>query len=195
MTENHSKKELILAYEKFFTSKLATLVLNKPKLSVWMIFIPFIFIFFIQDFLKYKKGRKEFMENYLFTHKKALDEAEKAINESRKPDTDVLAMQADLKGKSSEMYAGLLMVLAEHYTCLLKASGDTYADLIKSAYGKNKTNLLLFFNQLNQSEKRLNKTLAPKLKKTNTGIVDTIKKIEKHSDKLRKADTIDIYGS
>lgn len=195
MTVNINNKQLIMEYERTFSAKLASLVLNKPKLSSWMIFIPFIFIFFIQDLMKYKKGRKEFMDNYLLSHEKALTEAEKAINESRKPDTDSLAKKADLKGKSTEMYADLLTVLAKHYTCLLEASGDTYTNLIKSAYGNNSTNLLLFFNQLNQSEKMLNKALSPKLKKSETGIKDIIKKMEGYSDKLRRDDILDMYGS
>ena len=144
MADMHNNKQLILEYERKFSAKLASLVLNKPKLSSWMIFIPFIFIFYIQDLMKYKKGRTEFMDNYLLSHKKALNEAYEVIAESRKPDTEALANQADLKGKSSLMYAKLLSVLVEHYTCLLKTEGSSYSALIISAYGKNKTNLLLF---------------------------------------------------
>jgi hypothetical protein len=192
---NNDNKQLILKYERTFTAKLASAVLDKPKLSSWMIFIPFIFIFYIQDLMKYKKGRKEFMEHYLLSHEKALNEAYQAILESRKPDADILAKHADLTGKAMDMYADLLNVLSEHYTCLLKGNGDTYANLIKSAYGKNKTNLLLFFNRLDQAEKKLNKALSPKLKKSQPGVIDIIKKMEKSSDTQRRADIHDIYGA
>jgi hypothetical protein len=47
-------KELVLAHEKKFAALLANQVMVKPKLSAWMIFIPFIFIFYFQDFSKYK---------------------------------------------------------------------------------------------------------------------------------------------
>ncbi len=193
MTSNN--KQLILKYETIFAAKLASKVLFKPKLSSWMIFIPFIFIFYIQDLIKFKKGRKEFMANYLLSHEKALNEAEETIKESRKPDTATLAKKSGLKGKALEKYADLLLVLAEHYIPLLKADGDTYSALIKAAYSNNKTNLLLFFNQLGKAEKTLNKALAPKLKKSNASAVEIIKKMEKYSEILRREDIKDIYNT
>lgn len=194
MSDTSHNKHLVLAYEKTFAARLARPVLNKPKLSSWMIFIPFIFVFYFQDLSKYKKNSRSFKDNYLLTRKKALEEAFLAIEEARKPETKPIANQAGLNGKSTEMYAQLLAVLTEHYAALLKSEGNTYEELVKSAYGSKKTNFMLFVNRLSQAEKQLNKALAPGLKKDGNGINDTIGKMEKFSEQLRREDIRSIYG-
>jgi len=190
-----NNKELILEHEKKFAARLASHVLVKPKLSAWMIFIPFIFIFYFQDFSKYKKQRKEFLDNWLLSRKKALNEAEEAIDEGRKPDTQSLANQANLKAKVTGKYDRLLEVMAKHYTLLLNARGDTYEALIRSAYGNRQGEYLFFINQLTDAEKALNKALAPGLRKTSEGVGATIKKIEKNSEKLRRQEVSKIFTS
>ena len=189
------KKELILAHEKKFAAILSGLVLVKPKLSAWMIFIPFIFIFYFQDFSKYKKQRKEFLENWLLSRKKALNEAEEAIDEGRKPNTQTIADQANLKAKVTGKYDAFLKVMANHYTLLLTARGESYEALVRSAYKGRQGEFLFFINQLTQAENQLNKALAPQLKKESEGVLATIKKIEKGSSKLRHDELKEIFSS
>jgi len=187
-------KETVLAHEKKFAALLANQVLVKPKLSVWMIFIPFIFIFYFQDFSKYKQQRKEFLTNWLLSRKKALNEAEDAIDEERKPDTKALADQADLKPRVVDKYEHLLKVMVNHYTSLLKAGGDTYDALVRSAYKNNQGEYLFFINQLTEAENALNKALVPELRKTAQNVGATIRKIEKGSDKLRRSEISEIFA-
>ena len=193
MVSKQDKKELILAQEKKFAAQLGRSVLTKPKLHSWMILIPFLFVFFIQDLMKYKNGRQAFSGNYLLSHEKALKEAEDALAQGRKPDTEAIARQAGLKGKSQEKYAEYLTVLVEHYTCLLQASGDSYESLVRSAYGNSRTNFLLFGNLLNQAEKKLNQALAPQLSKEEDGVDLTIQKMEVASNQLRRTDAEQIF--
>lgn len=193
MTNQEKNRELILEYEKSFAARLSGPVLNKPKLSSWMIFIPFIFIFYFQDLSKYKKSSKAFKENFVLTREKALNEASDALGESRKPDTLPIAGQAGLNTKATGMYSQLLALLAEHYTALLQGEGDTYAELVQSAYGRKKTNFMLFVNRLGRAEKELNKALAPTLKKDENDVADTITKMEKYSETLRRQDIKSIY--
>jgi hypothetical protein len=188
-----NNKELILEHDRKFAARLAAHVLVKPKLSVWMIFIPFIFIFYFQDFSKYKKQRKEFLDNWLLSRKKALNEAEEAIDEKRKPDTQRLALQANLKAKVTGKYDRFLAVMANHYTLLLTTGGDTYESLIRSAYRSRQGDFLFFINQLADAEKALNKALAPGLRRTSEGVGGTIKKIENGSDKLRRQEINKIF--
>lgn len=188
-----NNKELVLAHEKKFAALLANQVLVKPKLSVWMIFIPFIFIFYFQDFSKYKHQRKEFLANWLLSRKKALNEAEQAVDEKRKPDTRTLADQADLKPKVVDKYEHLLKVMVTHYMALLKAGGESYEALVRSAYKNSRGEYLFFINQLTDAENTLNKALLPELRKTAQGVGATIKKIEKASDKLRRSEINEIF--
>ncbi|MCF6249426.1 MAG: NF038143 family protein [Desulfobacula sp.] len=189
-----NNKELILKHEKKFAAILASHVLMKPKLSAWMIFIPFIFIFYFQDFSKYKKQRKEFLENWLLSIKKALNEACEAMEEKRKIDTQRIANQANLKAGVIGKYDRLLEVMANHYSLLLNAKGDTYDAIVRSAYRNRRGEFLFFINQLIDAEKSLNKALAPQLRKTSEDVMSTIKKIEKGSGKLRRQEVNTFFG-
>jgi len=189
------KRDIILARERKFAAGIARDVLNKPKLSSWMIFIPFLFIFYIQDLMRFKKKRKEFLDNYIFSREKALNEAMAALRENRKPDAVALARKADLQDRATEKYAELLDVLIGHYTSLLKANGDDYETLVRFAYGKQRTNFLRFMNQLNNAEKTLNKALLPALRMAREGVNDVVEKIETRSDELRLVLIEEIFGA
>lgn len=187
------QKELILTYEREFAARLASQVITKPKLSAWMIFIPFIFIFYFQDFSKYKKQRKAFMDNWLMSRKRMLNETADALDENRIPDIDELSRAPDLPEKARKFYSALLTVLAGHYTRLLQADADTYPALVRSAYRGKKGDYLHFVNQLQDAEKALNKALAPQLKKTTPEAGQTISKIEARSDRIRRQEMNDFF--
>ncbi len=195
MASLNDKKKLILAQERKFAAQLGRQVLSKPKLHTWMILIPFLFIFFIQDLMKYKKGKKAFTDNYLLSHEKALNEAMDALAEGREPDTEAIARKANLKGKSLERYTEFLTVLVQHYTSLLQAKGDSYESLVKSAYGNSRTNFLLFNNQINQIEKKLSQALTPQLGKDQEGVNSTIQKMEVGTRQLRRTEAEEIFGA
>lgn len=188
------RKEILLAHEREFSAKLATAVIAKPKLSTWMIFIPFIFIFYFQDLSQYRKQRKAFIENFFLTRKKAVNEAAAALEENRKPDTGSLAEQADLKGDAVEKYARFMGVLADHYIGLMSAADIAdYAELVRTAYGPKRGNYLRFINQMETAEKELNKSLKSRIRKTNEGVGDTIRNMEIQSHKLRRKEMEEIY--
>ena len=193
MVSQNDKREIILAQEKKFAAQLGGRVLNKPKLHAWMILIPFLFLFFIQDLMKYKNGRKAFSGNYLLSHEKAYNEAEDALSQGKKPDADAIARQAGLQGKAQERYAEYLTVLIEHYSCLLQASGDSYESLVRSAYGNNRKDFLLFHNRLNQAEKKLSQALTPQLSKEEEGVDLTVQKMEIESNQLRRTEAEQIF--
>lgn len=194
MDNTGANKELILDYEKLFAENLAAEILEKPKVKIWMIIIPLLLIVHFTSLTKNKRQRKEFMDNYLISRRKALNEAEESLDENRKPDTDKLALQAGLKEKNTKEYSRFLSVLVDHYTKLLKGDGQTYGDLVKSVYGNSRTNYLLFLNLLEKSENSLNKSLKSQLRKKQDGIGETIRQIEQSSYKLKRLELEDIYG-
>jgi hypothetical protein len=130
----------------------------------------------------------------LLSRKKALDEAEDAIDEKRRPNTQALADQADLKPRVTDKYEHLLKVLVTHYICLLNAKGDTHDALVRSAYGNRQGEYLFFINQLTEAENALNKALLPQLRKTAEDVGATIKKIERGCDKLRRLEINEIFA-
>lgn len=128
-------REQILAYE------LAKALIPKPKVSVWMVMLPFLFLFFMQDLKKYKAGIRNFADGFLKNKKIALDLAFNAVRErisheaalaafaaDAKP---VFADQSDLHEKQMNEIAGLMT----HYRCLLNGRGKTCEELLKNAYG------------------------------------------------------------
>jgi hypothetical protein len=194
MADNENIKKLIIAHERKFSAQLCVFILQKPRLSSWMIFIPFIFVFYIQDFLKYKNGKQAFMENFISTRNKALDEAEAALAGQRSIDTGVIAHQAELSTEAREKYAEFMAVLAEHYSALLQATGETYEELLKSAYGRSKKNYLAYIEQLGKAEKVLNKALRPGLEESTENVEDVVGSIERYSEKIRMANAKEFFA-
>jgi hypothetical protein len=87
----------------------------------------------------------------------------------------------------------LANVLFEHYHKLLQAEGDTYEDLLISAYGRSKS-LLAFIKQLGSTEKALNNALRPEFKKSSEEVSDVISSIERCSEKIRMSDARELFS-
>jgi hypothetical protein len=187
------KKRIILAYEERFADSLALQVLDRPRLSVWMILIPVIFVYYFFQYQKFVTGRKDFTEHYLVSLRRALDEAFDSIREHRDPDITGIAELSDVLEDVLPYQADLLAVRVEHYTKLLLADGDTFEDLLRAAY-RSATDLLLFFNRLCQAEQQVNKALLPHLEKNIDGIHSVIGRIEQQSDNLRRDSVNIIFG-
>jgi hypothetical protein len=185
MTSFSEKHVIILENEKRFADALAVLVLDKPKLSVWMILIPIIFVYYFYRLQKFSNGRTAFAENYMISRKRALNEALAVIQTGKEPDIDKLVKLSSLPEDVRKQNAALLALLVSHYTDLLRSDGDNFESLVQSAY-RSRTNYLLFNNQLNQVEKTLNSTLMPHLDGTLEGVNDIVSAIERHSEKLRR---------
>jgi len=183
MQNTKEKSALIAAYEENFAEALARHVIDKPNLSIWMILIPIFFVFYFFQLNRYRDGRRMFAEHYLVSKKRALHEAVEVVDTGRKPDCHSLAKLSDMPDSVKEKQADVLAVLVEHYTVLLKAHGEDYPSLVRKAYG-SLTNYLLMFNRLKQTEKEVNKALAPHLEKSHKEISDVISKMESYSEQL-----------
>ncbi len=72
------KCKVILDHEQQFAFMLAKRGLDKPKLAIWM-FPPPIFVYYMNDFKKFKDGRNAFAAHYMTTQKRALEEAEAMV--------------------------------------------------------------------------------------------------------------------
>jgi len=192
MTEKKEKSAIILEQEEKFAITLASQIINKPQLSLWMILIPIFFVFYFNDLTKYRKGCKKFAENYVIDKKRALNEAVEAVNRGREPDIHALSEVLNMNSNAREKQANILAVLIEHYTILLDADGEDFASLIRSAYGTI-TNYLLFLNRLNQAEKEVNKSLKPDIKEPYEVINDIVSRMEVLTEKLRREKAESIF--
>ena len=185
MLETRVKQNLILEHETFFAKKLALQVIDKPRLSIWMILIPIIFVYYFYRFQKFNTGRKVFAEHYMISIRRALNEASAVVDTGKKPDPVSLSETSDVPEAIRKYQADVYSILVEHYTDLLCAEGEDVESCIRSAYG-NRTNYLLFFNRLNQAEKNRNQALKPLLQETTPEVNHVVERIERISQTLRR---------
>ena len=192
MSGNKEKSAKILEQEEEFAIALASQIINKPQLSLWMILIPIFFIFYFTNLSKYKNGCRQFAENYLIDKKRALNEAVEAVNGGREPDIRALAELSNMNSEARDKQANILAILTEHYRVLLNSEGEDFASLIRSAYG-TLTDYMLFLNRLNQSEKEVNKSLKPDLEEPDEVINDIVSRMEDLSARLRREKAESIF--
>jgi len=186
------KSEIIGASEEKFAYALASAVLDKPKISIWMILIPIIIVFHMFRYQKYVDGRNKFVEHYQLSRKRALEANVRALKAGRKYDLHALVTQTNISEDAKSEYTAWIRILCDHYADLLRCEGESIETLVKSAY-KNRTNYLLFLNQLNDSEKRLNEALSPQLRETTEGIDEIIWRMEHATEMLRRAEAERIF--
>ena len=192
MSDIKEKSALILEQEEQFAIALATQIINKPQLSLWMILIPIFFVFYFNDLNKYKKGCRQFAENYLIDKKRALNEAVAVVDVGREPDIRALSELPNINSKAREKQANILAILVEHYTVLLKSDGEDFVSLIRAAYD-SLTNYLLFLNRLNQAEKEVNEALKPDLEESDEVINDIVSRMEEMSARFRRETAESIF--
>lgn len=181
------KKELILRHEEKFAHSVAMTVIDKPKLSIWMILIPIIFIHFFYRFKKFTQGRNEFARQFMITRKRSLEEAAASLEDDRRPDVEALVKMSSSPSPTHADYGEWLKVLLDHYRQLLRSEGDSIEALIRSSY-KTRTNYLLFINQLNRVERQFDTALKPFLRETTQGVDGIVTAIEKRCEELRRKD-------
>ena len=187
------KSRLILEYEQHFAYALAGMVLDKPKLDIWMFLLPVLFVYYMNDFKKFKDGRKAFADHYMVIKKRALEEAAAVVQSGKKADADGLAKQSEMSAEAQKKLAELFVVLIDHYEVLLQAAGGDFDSLVRSAYN-NLTNYLLFINQINNAEKKLNMELKPQFATASTEANDIMSAMERHSEQIRRKEAHDIFS-
>ena len=177
------KKALILEYEERFAFDLSRAVLETPKMSFWMIFIPIFLLYHVYRVKKIVEGRKGFAKNYLVTRKRALEAGFSLAEKGRKPDLQAILKDSSLPEKAKGPFRELFLLLVEHYADLLHCPGHDVPSLIRSTY-KSRTNYLLFLNRLNKGEKALTDALMPNTPKGAADLDSIVKAMEIHSERL-----------
>lgn len=142
MSQRYEERHALLwQREQVVGYALAKELVTKPQVTVWMIMLPLLFLFFIQDLKKYKAGIRGFADGFLKNKKIALDLALKAIQEDASLDR-TLADFASESRPEDPVYADLLDIqmreiacLANHYQRLMQGSGRSYEALVQQTYG------------------------------------------------------------
>jgi len=128
------KRRLIVDYEEMFARWVATRVIEKPALSVWMILLPILLLHYFYRLQKFQAGTKAFTPHYLRPRLKALDLAVGGdLPPLSSPSAAALPEGASERLRDAER--AYVSVLADHFRRLLAAAGDDYPALVRSAYG------------------------------------------------------------
>jgi hypothetical protein len=183
MMELAHKKEIILEREMVFANAIGTSVIDKPKVSYWMVFIPILFLYFIYRMQCYKSERLKFSEDFMITRRRAMDIALETSATGDSPDIADVARNAGLSEQLLNPYVSWVQVLVDYYLELLAAEGGCFESIVRAAY-RNRSNFLLTQNRLNTAEKAFYTALKPHLAATE-GAIDIITKIESQSQELR----------
>jgi hypothetical protein len=193
-TSLKKKFDRIYNYERLIGSSVATRVIQSKPIGVWEFLIPIVFIL---HFMRNKQSRELFIQNYMFTKRLALDGAFKMLHKGLSREdvisgiadtTRALLTAPETQGIYSETIRQQQMieidVLFDHYRMLLRAEGQDYDALMRSAYGSRK-NYSIFYEQLKSAEKKVadaaRQTLGTKAD------VDRLLKIEKATEEIRQS--------
>jgi hypothetical protein len=120
----------------------------------------------------------------------ALDAAFHALDSGAEPDIDRLALLSDVPDDIRPLQAGVLNLLIEHFLGLLRADGDDYDALVRSAY-RDRTAYLLFLNRLNKTENEVYAALTPRLPEE--GVSNAVERVEHESERLRRREAERIF--
>ncbi|MDA8097209.1 MAG: NF038143 family protein [Clostridia bacterium] len=202
---------LILSHEQQFAKNVATIVMEKPEISVWMFLFPFVLIPFMQRYQQFQESVNLFSQGYLFTKKLTLDAALRVSTEGRSkeealadaavlvnrgggaPGQDTESGFSDHRQKVRDRQIAEIALLADHYHALLGSTGNSYSSLVAGAY-KFRENYTKFLIQLEEAEKRVNQASLRAYGNEVENLPDIIFKMERALAALRANETQKIFG-
>ena len=186
-------RNLISTQERKIANKIADEVLNKPKLNVWMILIPIVFLYYFYAFHRFATGKKNFVKSFLRTRFLILDQACICVETGAKADFQALAGQDNVPENAVEAYKTWAKALHGHYVTLLNTSGVTYPALIKAGY-QEQSRYQTILEEILKAEILFYKALRKDLKKTAQDVGEVIKKIEEALAHLGQDESRLVFG-
>jgi hypothetical protein len=187
------KKSVILEHETKLANLIAREVISKPQLSIWMIVIPIVFVYYFYGLNRYSSGKKDFVKHFLFSRRLILDRALAKVETGEEADFKALAIQEMVPENAIKAYKDWAVALSESYARLLESDGVTYDALVKNCY-KDEGSYLLNLNQINTTESQFYKALHKDLKQSVTGAGDVIKNMADSLGHLRREEARFIFS-
>ncbi len=191
MAELGQKYEVILSYEEHFAYRLGREVIEKPAASVWMILLPILFVHHAQRISRYKAGVRSFARGILDSKQKALDMAVEDVESGseepcRQEDLfpEITSSAPEKDRMLVEKQVRVIRLQQRHYRRMLKAGGESYAQLLRSAY-PHATQYRRFLESLSAAEQELNRYLIENVHTDEASRV-VVKKIERCCSEFRE---------
>lgn len=196
--ETQTPYDLIWNHENQFTHIVATQVLQKPKISVWIILIPVLFLYYAHKIQQYKAAVNDFSKGLMRSKMLALDSAKEELDSGRKnTEYETAFVSGDLENaprvkRVQERQLAEVVLLKSHYSKLLSRRGESYKDLIKNTY-RTAADYRVFLNQLAKVEEAVNDAV---LKAYHPGeeARDVTKRMQKVILAMREKDISAFFG-
>lgn len=181
------KTDIILKHELRFADEIGAVLFEKPKVSVWMIFIPILFLYFVFRMQKFKNDRIKFSAEFMSARREAMDMALEASTVSP-AGKDSEKQHAKLPEPLQKPYGSWIKALSSLYQDLLSADGNDFESLARTAY-PGRDQYLEALERLNKAEKEFYAALKPLMAEVD-GTAAIIATLESESRRLRM-DTAD----
>ncbi len=188
-----TKKKAILDHEIHMANLLAAKIIYRPELSIWMILIPVVFVYYFWRLKKVASGRREFVRHWMRQRVVCIEEACRVAGGGRPDGIGRLIPEERVPPAARDAYVSWVECLLQHYTDLMSAEGGSWQELVQAAYRK-RTNYLLFINQLNERERSLTAALVPGLEKETPAAGATVRLIDQWCRKLRRQDAERVFA-
>jgi hypothetical protein len=179
------KRDIILTQELVFANEIGTALFEKPKVSVWMIFIPILFLYFIFRVQKFRNDRMKFSTEFMAARREAMALAYDASAAKGPAGNDGVKRSAKLPETLQEPYGLWIKALSSLYLDLLSADGNDFGALVRSAY-RTRAEYLDTLDRVNQLEKAFYAALKPLMSEVE-GSEAIIASLESESWRLRRA--------
>ncbi|SDP68835.1 NF038143 family protein [Desulforhopalus singaporensis] len=191
-TELDRKKELILGHEQDFAKQVAGEIIDKPQLALWMILIPIFFVFYYFQLKRYRNGLQDFSSNFLVTRQRTLDAVVESVAANKPVNLESVIELSSTPTAVQQQYRAWLDQLAAHFLLLLKAEGDSYEELVRSAHGKKST-YLVELKKLNRVEADFNRSLISHIPGEQDTFKTVIRSMQDCVKKIRHRQAADIF--
>jgi hypothetical protein len=196
MPSAEEKYGLIRQRDERFAFELAKQIIEKPKVTIWIIFMPVFFVFYAQRIQKYKKDIHGFVKHYLHTKMLALDAAlEEGIGGGPLEEGSEPVQGSGLEDKGQiirEKQFQELDLLREHYLLLLKSPGTSYPELLVNAYGTSGA-YRSFLNKLIRAEEEVNRAVLS-VHHPGAEAQEVVERMDRASERLREQEIEEIFG-
>lgn len=182
MSAIENRAAIILKNEELFAKALATKIIDKPKLNVWMILVPIIFLYYFYRMKRYSEGKEGFTAQYIISRKQALSKATAFVSGDRDSHIDEIISKVELDEPARKCFREVLSVLFDHYVRLLTRGGESYDELVRKSY-KTLDAYMEYIKHINRAEDALNRCFIDASAQDDTD--DVINSIAEHSERMR----------
>lgn len=196
--ETQTPYDLIWNQENQFAYKIAKQVLQKPKISVWLVLIPILFLYYAHKIQQYKAAVHDFSKGVMRSKILALDSAKAEIDSGKKNlDFQDAFLSSDLESSPNvkrvcEKQIAEVELLKSHYKKLLGQQGSNYQSLIRKTY-RTGAGYRIFLTQLAQAEKAVHDAVL-RAYHPNEDAQNVTKKMQKIAQALREEEIKSFFG-